>query len=81
MENFKEYKISDFYQAVVLKTIGFPLLRLEKTNSRFFIFVFDDRDDKAKETINRYWNKEITVIAKELIDTINELKTRIHTGA
>ncbi len=79
MENIKEYKSSDFYQSVVLKTIGFPLLRLEKGDRRFFFFVFDDPDHKAKETIERYWNREITVVARDLVENINELKTRIYS--
>jgi len=80
MENIKEYKSQDFYQSVILKTVGFPLLRLERTNGRFFTFVFDDSNNKAQETISMYWNKQLKVDARELIENINELKTRIHSG-
>lgn len=79
MENTKEYKSNDFYQSVVLKTIGFPLMRLEKGSSRFFYFIFADPDNKAKEAIEKYWNSEITVDARKLIENINELKTRIYS--
>jgi len=64
MEKPKEYKCNDFYQAVILKTAGVPLIRLEKTTERFFNFVFDDPE----------------VDARDLIESINELKTRIHSG-
>lgn len=77
--DLKEFKISDFYQAVILKTVGFPLLRLEKGAGRFIVFVFDDPDYKAEETIEKYWNREVRVIARDLIENINELKTRIHS--
>ena len=80
MENIKEYKSNDFYQAVVLKTIGLPLVRLERTNGRFFTFVFDDPDNQAEEIISKYWNKQLKVDARELVENINELKTRIHSG-
>lgn len=80
MENLKEFKLNDFYQAVILKTVGFPLLRLERKDSKFVVFVFDNPEFRAEETIERYWNRELEVNAREMIETINELKTRIHSG-
>ncbi|HUD44917.1 MAG TPA: DUF5659 domain-containing protein [Patescibacteria group bacterium] len=75
----KEFKLNDFYQAVVLKTAGFSLLRLERENPKFAIFVFADPEDKAQETISHYWNRKISVEARALIENINELKTRIYS--
>lgn len=80
MENTKEFKCNDFYQSVVLKTVGFPLLRLEKTSGRFFTFIFADPSTKAEETLQKYWQREVTVVARDLIEAINELKTRIYSG-
>lgn len=80
MEKQNEYKLNDFYQAVVLKTTGLPLVRLEKGTGKYVFFVFDDPNHKAEETIKQYWNRKIKVIAKDLIENINELKTRIHSG-
>jgi len=79
MEN-SEFKIRDFYQAVILKTVGLPLSRLERDKGKFITFVFDDPEYKAEEIIERYWAREIKVEARSLIETINELKTRIHSG-
>lgn len=76
----REYKTNDFYHAVILKTVGFPLLRLEKGNGKFLVFVFADSDSQAQVTIQNYWNRQIQVDARDLIETINELKTRIHSG-
>lgn len=80
MENLTEYKCNDFYQAIVLKTVGIPLIRLEKSSGRFFMFVFDDPENKAQEIISKYWNNLLKVNAKEFVENINELKTRIHSG-
>ena len=80
MENTREFKLNDFYQSCILKTVGFPLIRLEKTAGHFVNFIFDDPDYKAEETIEKYWGREIKVVARDLIETINELKTRIHSG-
>lgn len=76
----QEYKLNDFYHAVILKTVGFQLLRLEKSNGRFLIFVFADPSSEAQATIQKYWDRDLKVEPRELIDTINELKTRIHSG-
>jgi len=78
MEKQNEYKLNDFYQAVVLKTTGYPLVRLEKGTGRYVFFVFADPDNKAEETIKLFWDRKIEVVARDLIENINELKTRIH---
>lgn len=74
-----EFKIQDFYQSVLLKTVGFQLLRLERENPKFVVFVFADPEEKAQEIINDYWNRRISVEARTLIENINELKTRIYS--
>lgn len=80
MKNSTEYKCNDFYQAVVLKTAGIPLIRLEKSSGQFFIFVFDDPGNMAQEIISKYWNNNLKVDAKEFVENINECKSRIHSG-
>ncbi|KKQ87780.1 MAG: hypothetical protein UT10_C0001G0021 [Candidatus Woesebacteria bacterium GW2011_GWB1_38_8b] len=80
-----EFKLSDFYQSVILKTAGFPLVRLEKQDRQHFVFVFEDSDNQdsdnqAELILSRYWNHELQVDARDLIESINELKTRIHSG-
>jgi len=75
----KTFKLKDFYQSCVLKTLGFPLLRLDPQPGNFVTFVFSDPENRAPEAINQYWNREISLVARDLIETINELKTRIHT--
>lgn len=79
MENTREVKLNDFYQAVILKTSGLPLLRLEKGVGKFVTFVFDDPEYKAEETLEKYWNKELQLTARDVIENISELKTRIHS--
>lgn len=74
-----EFKTHDFYHAVILKTLGFKLLRLEKSTGKFLVFVFNNRGREAQEKIQKYWDREIVVDARALIETINELKTRIHS--
>lgn len=79
MEN-REFKLNDFYQAAVLKAVGFPLLRLERGKGKFVTFVFDDPEFMAGKTIEKYWAREVKVNARDLVEVINELKTRIYSG-
>lgn len=79
MKKINEFKLKDFYQAIILMTTGFPLLRLERGNHKFVTFVFDDPKFLAEETLGRYWEGKIKVNAKDLINNIKELKTRLHS--
>lgn len=76
--NTKEFKLNDFYQAVILKTYGLHLLRLERAFGHTCTFVFADPEYKAEVVIERYWNKDLSLNARVLIENINELKSRIY---
>ena len=78
-DNIQQFKIADFYQAVILKTCGLQLVDLERGSGKFVTFVFDDPDFQAEEILGRYWNGEISANAKTLVENINELKTRIYS--
>lgn len=80
MEKTAEFRTHDFYQACVLKTLGFKLLRLERTNSKFVDFIFDDSEYKAGLIIEKYWSRETQVVARDLIENINELKSRLYSN-
>ena len=80
MENLREFATKDFYISALLKALGFGLLRLEKTKSKFVVFVFSDPQNKAPELIQRYWNRQIKIEPRTLIEQIHELKSRIHGG-
>lgn len=74
-----EYITNDFYSAVVLKVMKFSLLRLEKQNAKFVNFVFQDDKGTAEELLKRYWDRDgVRPEARDLIETINELKSRIY---
>lgn len=79
MEQTKEFRLNDFYQAAVLKTLGLPLLRLENTDSNFVDFIFYDPESKADKLIQDYWDRRVKCVTRDLIENINELKTRIHS--
>ena len=75
-----EYKNTDFYLSTCLLASGIPLLRLERQDTKTFIFVFETTEEKANEVIQNHWSKQLILPTKTLIDAINELKTRLHNG-
>ena len=74
-----KYEVKDFYIACLLRSLGTPLLRLKSSQGDFIIFEFSVTENKAEEIIQQYWNRQLQVEPRALIDAINELKTRLHT--
>lgn len=73
------FKTKDFYHAVILKTYGLELTSVEKGKHKFSIFVFKDPNNRAEEIIIRYWNHNLQLEARDLVENISELKSRIYS--
>lgn len=81
MENVDEYSSQDFYiSCIILATKKLPLLRLERINSKLVSFVFSDPNCIAPQIIKDHWDRTNKIPSRDLIESINELKTRIHSG-
>lgn len=77
----EKYRSKDFYQAVILKTYGLNLVGLERGNEKFVTFVFDDPEGIAEDVLKEYWNRNLNLQARDIVENISELKTRIYSGA
>jgi hypothetical protein len=81
MENLNEYKSKDFYiSCILLASKKLVLKRLEKKSDKIVTFIFEDPNNLANEIIKSHWGRENRVISLDLIEAINQLKTRIHNG-
>lgn len=78
MPNEREMKIKDFYGACLLHAMKYPLIRMERGEGDFLMFVFDDPEFKAETVLDEYWEGRVQIDAKTLVDSIRDLKTRIH---
>lgn len=77
--NQNTLKTSDLYYAAFLKTAGFSLSCLEKSNDgKKRYFVFEDPSGLAMKTQTDYVNGTAKVSAKDIIDNIRALKTLIN---
>lgn len=76
----EKYRSKDFYQTVILKTYGFKLVGLERGMEKFVTFVFEDPANQAETVLKKYWSRNLMLQARDLIENISELKTRIYSG-
>ena len=72
------YRTKDFYSAAVLLASGESLLTLEKTTHNFVIFIFNTPVTIAVKTLSSHWGRTLRIPTRDIIEAINELKTRMH---
>ena len=76
-QNFSTF---DLELATVLITLGYKLLKLDKTNPKKVRFVF--REEKGiNQAMLDYWNDEIKLPAQILFNNQKMLKNRIYSDA
>jgi hypothetical protein len=82
MSNVNEdrWKSKDFYLSCVIRASGFELINLERNEHDFSVFVFDISPQKAEEIISLHWSKQLKLPTRDLIEAINELRTRLKSG-
>lgn len=74
------FHTQDFYISCVLKSVGLQLQNIIRNGSGKATFVFGNPDQIAETTIQKHWNRELKIISLDLVEAINQLKTRIHSG-
>ena len=81
MENSNEYCTKDFYLSCVLRSSKkLQLKELIRNKGNIVTFVFKDPDSMAEEIIKKHWSGENKVSSRDLIEAINEIKTRLFSG-
>jgi len=72
------YESRDFYLSVCLLASGCKLIDVVRNGTKTCTFVFQVSPEKAKEIIRKHWNLELLLPSRSLVESINELKTRIY---
>lgn len=75
------YKSQDFYLTAICIGAGLNLVQLERDNGKFITFVLNDPNNEAPEIISKHWNRQFKIPSRDIIEAINELKTRMHNGS
>ena len=77
--NQNEFSTFDLGLATVLITVGYKLIRMEKSNPKKVKFVFE-KDKDIERTIEDFWNDELKVRAQTLLNNQKVLKNRIYSN-
>ena len=79
MENAK-YKSNDFYTTAICIASGAKLLAIEKTPKQFVNFLLDISSVQAGKIIKKHWDRDLVLPTRDIVEAINQLKTRLHNG-
>ncbi|MCX6731241.1 MAG: hypothetical protein NTZ55_05315 [Candidatus Roizmanbacteria bacterium] len=74
------YVTKDFYLSSVCLASKLQLIQIIRNNSGIATFVFANPNHIAESTIQKHWNKELKINSLDLVEAINQIKTRIHSG-
>jgi len=80
MEDEKIWKSNDFYLCAICIASGASLICLERGGSKFVTFVLNISPREAEKIISNHWDRKLKVPTRDLIEAINELRTRLHSG-
>ena len=77
---FHEFILSDFYSAVFLRSSGFNLIGINKSDPRRFNFIFEDRTDRIK-LLDDFFAGRATTEPRQFVAAIKELKSLMYSDA
>ena len=72
------FKSQDFYISCILRASKIPLKEIVRNRGNFVLFIFDAPQEKCEQIIKKHWDGDLHLSTRTLIETINELKSRIH---
>lgn len=78
MKNNLIFITSDFYSACILRASNIPLSSLTKEKGNFISFRFEKAPETCELILKSHWDRSLKLESRLLIETINELKTRVH---
>jgi hypothetical protein len=77
-DKINEFRTKDMYSAAVLRSLSYPLINLDRSEGNYSIFVFNDKGLTAQETLQKHWNGQLEVNSRNFVESVRELKTRLH---
>jgi hypothetical protein len=78
--NSSLWRSNDFYLSACVLASGASLIGLTKGNNNFVTFLFSISKEKAEKIIQNHWDRKLKIPTRDLVEAINELKTRLHSG-
>lgn len=66
----------DIQLSSTLSTLGYKIKDIDRTDKKRQQFIFENTEE-LKETVKKYWNKELTTEPQKLFGELKYLKSRI----
>jgi hypothetical protein len=79
-EKKEDFISSDFYIAAFLRSSGFNLIGINKSDPRRFTFIFKDKASRAK-LLNDFFAGRATTEPRQFVAAIKELKSLMYSDA
>jgi hypothetical protein len=76
MDNYNE--ITDLGLAASLTASGFVIVKLDKSNPRRVVFVFE-KSPQLQNVIDQFWSNKLRLPAAALLEHVRQLKSRIYS--
>ena len=76
MDNYNE--ITDLGLAASLTASGFVVIKVDKSNPRRVVFVFE-KSPELEDKIELFWSNNLLLPATILLENIRQLKSRIYS--
>lgn len=80
MENKDKWKSNDFYLSAICIASGAILEHLERKEKNYVTFVLNISQTEAEKIIQSHWKRTLRIPTRDVVEAINELKTRLHSG-
>ncbi len=78
LETNNQFLTFDLGLASALATLGFELWEIDKTNPRKAQFIFK-RDTDIEKAVNAYWNNNLQVNARSIVNNQKMIKNRLYS--
>lgn len=74
------FKSKDFYLVAVCLAFGCSLKSISRNINNISEFELQQTSETCEKIISKHWTGELMVSSLKLIESINQLKTRLHSG-
>ena len=76
-KDINEFRTSDLQLTIVLYTLGFPLIGVDKTNPRRASFLFED-DGNISDSVSAFYRGELSLDPRIVLTNAKLVKDRLY---
>lgn len=78
--NMDHFSSRDFYLISICIAAGCKLIDIKRSSSNYSEFILQEPSPICEEIIKKHWDKSLKLSTRDVVEAINQLKTRLHSG-